>query len=248
VFGLIVGVFGFWASIIPILALGLGALILGVMILFLPESTATRVDRLATASGLPALLNIEAMMVDLDASARGIYIPTTGFGVAPKVLVPLSDSVMASLSKARLARSGRVFVTLGTGMYDRGILLYPPGGEILQALESCLQLDLGTIGFDELPEKMGFGFETLGISKRGISIELEEPKVRFQMNLTSLIDLEERLRLLAPRVIEQVGSPLTSAVAATVAKTTGRFVRLMDSNVNQSTLSGTLELLETAPK
>ena len=249
VFGAIISVFGFLVGLVPIAALGLGSLILGVMILLLPESMSAKASRLATIFSLPALLDIEALIVDLDANSRGVYIPVTGFGVEPRVLVPLTDSALASLApfpKSRLSRSRRVFVTLGTGMYERGILLYPPGGEIVQALESCLQLDLGTLRLEELGDRMGFGFEMLGISRRVMAVRLDGSNVKFQMTLISLVDLEERLRTVAPRVIEQMGSPLTSAVAASVAKVTGKFVRVLNSNLKGSNLTGTLELMETA--
>ncbi|MFI5449892.1 MAG: zinc-ribbon domain-containing protein, partial [Candidatus Bathyarchaeia archaeon] len=45
--GSVIGVFGFLAEIVPLLALGLGAILLGVMVLFLPESASLRLDRVA---------------------------------------------------------------------------------------------------------------------------------------------------------------------------------------------------------
>jgi len=234
---------------VPILALGLGGLILGAMTLLIPESMSAKAGRFATFSSLPALLNIEALIVDLDVSSRGIYIPTSGFGIIPKVLVPLNDSVLDTLTpfpKSKLSRSRRFFVTLGTGMFERGILLYSPGEEIVQAVESCLQLDVGTIKFSELADRIGFVFEMLGISRRGLSLELEGSTIQFKMDLMSLVDLEERLRAVTPRLVEQIGSPMTSAVAATVAKVTGKFVRLHDSSVTGSVLTGSLELLENS--
>ena len=234
-------------GVIPITALGLGALVLGVMILLLPESLSAKAERLATVFSLPALLDIEALIVDLDAASRGIYIPSTGFASAPKVLVPLRDSAIAALStfpRSRLTRSRRVFLALGTGLYERGILLYSPGGEIVQALESSLQLDLRTVKLDELADRIGFGFEMLGLSKRTVSVKQEDSIIRFQLNLMSLVDLENRLRSEAPRLVEQIGSPITSAFAAIVAKVTGKFVRLLSSTLDGSTLSGVLELVE----
>jgi hypothetical protein len=196
---------------------------------------------------MPALLDIEALIVDLDASSRGIYVPTTGFGAVPKVFVPLRDSALTALAlfpRSKLSRSRRVFVTLGTGFYERGILLYAPGGELVQALESCLQLDLGTIKLDDLAGRIGFGFEMLGISKREVLVRQEASTVKFEMNSVSLVELEQRLRAEAPRLIEQIGSPLTSAIAAAVAKVTGKSVRVLSTTVTGSSLAGSLELLE----
>ena len=247
VLGALIGFFGFLIGIVPIMALGLGSLVLAVMILFLPESMSVKAGRMATVSSLPALMDIEALIVDLDASSHGIYIPAAGFGTVPKVLVPLRDSALAALAtfpRPRLSRSRRVFVTLGTGLYERGILLYAPGAEIVQALESCLQLDLGTVKLDDLAGRIGFGLEMLGISKREVLLRVEESTVKFELNLLQLVDLEERLRSEAPRLVEQIGSPLTSAVAAAVAKVTGKFVRVLSSTLFGSSLAGSLEILE----
>jgi hypothetical protein len=107
-----------------------------------------------------------------------------------------------------------------------------------------LQLDLGSIKLDDLAGRLGYGFEMLGISKRDVLLRLEESTVKFQLTLVALADLEERLRSETPRLVEQIGSPLTSAVAAAVAKTTGKFVRVLNSTIVGSSLVGSLELLE----
>ena len=248
VLGSILTVFGFLLGVVPVTASGLGALILGVMLVFLPESTSVRAGRVAILVSLPPLLEIEAFLKDLDVGSRGIYIPVAGFGAVPKVLVPLKDSTSAAYPPTNLARSNRVFITLGRNPNERGILLYAPGGEIVSALENCLQLDLATVKLDDLAGRMGYGFDMLGISKRTVAVEVEKTGVSVQMALVSLADLEQRLRAEAPRLVEQVGSPLTSAVAAAVSKVTGKYVRVDNSTVDRSNLSITLTLSEDVPK
>ena len=88
----------------------------------------------------------------------------------------------------------------------------------------------------------------LGISKRTVAIQVEKTAVRVQMNLVSLADLEQRLRAEAPRLVEQVGSPLTSAVAAAVSKVTGKYVRVNNSTLDRSSLSIILTLSEDVAK
>jgi len=248
VLGTLLSVFGYLIGIVPVMALGLGALILGVMLVFLPEPMSSKAGTLAILCSLPSFLDLEAFLQDLDIAPRGIYIPVAGFGAVPKVLIPMTDSAPSISPPPKLARSNRVFITLGRNTNQRGILLRPPGAEIISALENLLQLDLSTIKLDELSGRMGFAFEMLGISKRTVGVQMEETAVRVQMSLVSLVDLEERLRSEAPRLVEQVGSPLTSAIAGAVSKVTGKYVRLSDSSINGSNLIVTLELLADVSK
>jgi len=241
-------VFGYFIGIVPVLVMGLGALILGLMLVFLPEPMSSKAGMLAILCSLPSLLDLESLLEDLDIAPRGIYIPVAGFGAVPKVLIPIAESALSVSPPSRLARSGRVFIALGRDTKQRGILLRPPGAEIISALENHLQLDLSTIKLDELSARLGFAFEMLGISKRMVGVQVEETAVRVQMSLVSLVDLEERLRSEAPRLVEQIGSPLTSAIAGAISKVTGKYVRLNGSSINGSNLIVTLELLADVSK
>jgi len=238
VLGTAVTVVTYLEGIIPIVALGLGCILLGVMTLFIPESTSFRAGRLATLSSLPSLTAIDALIKDLDIWPRGIYIPAKGFGAVPRVLLPLSDAPFAI--PPGLARTSRVFVILGKNSNERGILLVPPGAEIVSALENCLQTDLSTIKLDDLEARLGFGLEILGISKRTVTVKVAERVATVQVGATSLVDLEEQLRAKAPRLVTQVGSPLISALAAVVSKASGKYVRIKDSTMDRSKLTVTL--------
>jgi hypothetical protein len=246
VLGVLVGVFGYLIGISPILALGLGALLLGVIILTLPEPTTSKTDRLIILSSLPSLLDIDALLEDLDIESRGIYIPISGFGAVPKVLLPIKESTPPLLPPVRLTRSHRVFLTLGRNQNERGILLNPPGGEIVRALENFLQVDLSTMKLEEFATRIGFGLETLNISTRTVDVQVDGTAIRVSLQSISTTDLEERLRSEAPRLVAQIGSPATSAIAAAISKVTGKHVRINDSNFDGSRLTVALEVLEGA--
>ena len=241
--GALVGSFGFLIGVVPLLALGLAALFLGVMVVFLPESTAFRIDRLASLSSLPSIMNMEALMEDLDLTAHGIYIPNSGLAAIPKVFIPIIESALTPNPPLNLVTTNRVFVTVGMTPNDRGILLNPPGGEILVALENCLQLDLATIQRNDLAGKLTQGFRLLEISKHA-TVQDTADGIDVEMELTALIELEKRLRSVAPRLVEQVGTPLTSAVASAVSKATGKYVTIKASSLKDSKISLHLTLNE----
>ena len=143
ILGAFLTVFGFLVGIVPVVASGLGALILGVMLVFLPESISVRAGRIAILTSLPPLLEIEALLKDLDVGSRGIYVPVSGFGEVPKVLIPLKESASVTYPPTNLARSNRVFITLGRNPNERGILLYARGERSFQHLRIACNLTLG---------------------------------------------------------------------------------------------------------
>jgi hypothetical protein len=147
----------------------------------------------------------------------------------------------------RFAHSNRVFISVGASPRDRGILLNPPGGAILTALESCLQLDLSTIQATDLEARLNFGFEVLGISKK-TTVHGGEDDLTVELQLTSLLELEKRLRSNAPRIVKQIGTPLTSAVASALSKAKSKYVKLADSTLQNSRLAIHLTLLQVEPK
>lgn len=243
--GLLSG-FGYLMGIIPLLALGLGALFLAVMILFLPESPSFRANRLATMSSMPSMMNLEALIEDLDVSARGIYIPVTGFGLIPKVFVPMVESEPVLLPSLQLAASNRIFVTVGSNPRDRGMLLLPPGGDILSAIENSMQIDLAAVQGDDLEHRLALALDVLGLSRK-TTVRSEKDSVNVEMDLTAFLEVEEKLRATAPRLVQQIGTPLTSAIASAISKASGKYVRLNSSTLNDSKMSVHLKLLGGKP-
>jgi hypothetical protein len=223
VIGAIIGFLSYLMGIVPMLAFGLASFLIGILVLYLPERRASIAARLATESSLPSLLNIENLLEDLDLDERGIYIPASGLGVCPRVFVPLADTEATRQPPVGLVSSRRIFVTVGKNPEDRGVLLDAPGGQILVALEQSLRTDLSKMKLDELGAAFNSGFKALGIAKSA-NLETDNTSVKIQMELTALIDLETRLRNIAPRLVAQVGTPATSAVAAAVSKTAGKYV------------------------
>jgi len=245
--GATVGIFSFLNNMIPLIAFGLGTFFLGIMIIFLPESASFKSDRTALLCSLSSLMNLEALIEDLDINSHGIYIPTTGFGTVPKVVVPIIELDTPPLTLMRFAHSNRVFVSVGANPRDRGILLNPPGGTIMTALESSLQLDLSTIQAADLEARLNFGFEVLGISKK-TALRGGEDELTVELQLTSLLELEKKLRTNAPRMVKQIGTPLTSAVASALSKAKKSYVKVADSTLQNSRLAIHLTLLQVEPK
>lgn len=229
--------------IVPMIAFGFASFLIGIMVLWLPDSGSIS-SGLVTDSTLPSLLNIENLLQDLDLDERGIYIPASGLGVSPKVFVPLALTPETKKPPLGLIQSRRIFITVGPKPEDRGVLLDTPGGEILSTIERSLRIDFSKIPPEDLASHLDSGFRSLGIARIS-SLAQEHDRVKIQVELKDLVYLESRLRNLAPRFSDHIGSPVVSALAAAVSKTTGKYVRIRSAvlDIHNKKISVTLELI-----
>lgn len=241
--GALVGTLSYLMGIVPMVAFGLASFIIGIMILFLDSGSIA--SSIATDSSLPLLLNIENLLEDLDVDEKGIYIPYSGLGVSPKVFVPLAITAATKKPPLGLIQSRRIFVTVGNGPEDRGLLLEAPGSGILVAMERSLRVDLAKIQLDDLRDHLDSGFKALGIAKIG-SVELGEADIRIKIELSAPIDLEAKLMTLAPLLSTRIGTPLASATAAAISKTTKKYVTITSAVLDLSNREMRMHLSLTA--
>jgi hypothetical protein len=148
------------------------------------------------------------------------------------VFVPLIVTPATKKPPVGLSSSRRIFVTVGKNPEDRGILLDAPGSQILSALERSLRIDLAKVQLDSLEHDLNSGFEALGIAKV-VRLERENDSAHVEMALTGLVELEAKLRNLAPRLTAQVGTPVASAVAGALSKATGKYVTVKTAVLDQ---------------
>ncbi len=211
-------------GIVPMLALGLACFLIGTMALYLPGSTSVP-STIVTDSTLPSLLNIEKLLQDLDLDERGIYIPTSGPGVAPRVFVPLALTPSTKRPPLGLAHSRRIFVTVGKNPEDRGVLLDAPGSGILSSMERSLHLDFARVSLNDLGSELDSGFRALGIAELKNFTQQDE-NVSIEIEVTKMLELEGKLMSLAPRLSEHVGTPIVSALAAALSKASAKYVKM----------------------
>jgi hypothetical protein len=244
-FGGITAAISLYIGVTPMLALGLGSLLIGIMTIYLPEPTHTFVERLAGDSGIPALLNIENLLDDLSLNEKGVYIPTTGLGVCPKVFVPLTQGPLIRKPPLNLNNSRRVFITLNESTQAEGILLEAPGRNLLSELETALKIDFSKVEITELHDKLESGLKLLEISKSIVLAMQGDLTVTFQIQLTTFGDLEVKLSRLTPSLLDLLGTPVPSAIAAAVSKSTRQYVTFSRVSINPTDkkITGALQLV-----
>jgi hypothetical protein len=233
-------------AVTPVLVLGLASTLLGVMTLFLREPVQKSVERLASELGIPALLNIENLLDDLSLNEKGVYIPTTGLAVCPKVFVPLTRTHSNRRPPRNLNNSHKVFVILNEKTGEGGLLLEPPGRNLLSDLELTAKLDMSKVDISNLGDKLESNFKLHEISKSLALERRDEQTVTFQTELNSVSNLEMKLASLAPRVADQVGTIVSSAIAAAVSKSTNSYVAFRNVSISPAdkTITAVLELFQ----
>ena len=77
------------------------------------------------------------------------------------------------------------------------------------------------------------GFQALRLG-RNLSLKRQDDTVTVSVDLLSLLDLETKLRAVAPRLVSQVGGPVESAMAAAVANVTRSYVVIKQAEFNPS--------------
>ena len=228
--GGILGVLSYLMGIVPMLAFGLACFLIGIMALYLQDSK-TVAEAIAADSSVSSFLNLENLMRELDLEEKGIYIPVAGFGVSPKVFIPMTLTPATVKPPLGLNHSRRIFVTVGRNPEDRGVLLEAPGNRILSAIEASLGHDLSKAERETLQTDLDSALRAIGVAKL-TSLEQEDSELNAELVMSALLDFETKLRNLAPRFSTHVGTPVASALAASVSKATGSYTSITDATLD----------------
>lgn len=111
-------------SSVPLTALGLACVILGSTLLMVPGSAVPAREVRAMMEG--CLVNVEALLEELDARGKAVYMPPTDGRVYAFVPFPENANV-GELDPGSVPR--RVFTEAG-GV--RGVTIFPPGSEVVR--------------------------------------------------------------------------------------------------------------------
>lgn len=245
-FGGLTAVASLVVRLTPTLALGLSCLLIGIMTLYLPEPTERLAERLASDSSIPLMLNLENLLNDLAMNEKGVYVPVSGLGVCPKVFVPLTKTGRSRKPPRNLNDSRRVFITLDEKTREGGLLLEAPGRNLLSELELIMSTDFSKSEIGALRDKLEQGLKILEISRSVMLEKRGDRTFAVETELDTLGELEAKLFKLTPRVADQIGTPVVSAIAAAVSKSTGQYIMLKDLSMNPANrkITTTLEAVE----
>lgn len=220
-------IFFFIVNSVPLTALALSSVLLGVVSLALAKSlpeTPPQVARLLLETGLE---NLAGLIEELGVDAKAIYLPSSLAGGQPRGLIPLHADVRPEITRP-LPR--RMIVEFGPNPRDAGILVSTPGtavipllgtppGPTASELEAALVRVL--VGALDLAGSVQVTLEP------GIVI-VDVKDLRFETDDLSIY-----------RVI---GTPIASIAAAIVAEGIGRPVKIRSEERTDRQLIAQLEV------
>jgi hypothetical protein len=201
---------------LPLAALGISGVILGVVSLALGKS----LPRISPEASLVLLEagsdNIAALVEELGLRARAIYLPTSLTQGRPRGLIPLHGDPVQPLIQKRIEQ--RLIVQFGPGSDDYGVLVATPGspalglvevteGNSTEDLEDALSALLA--GALDLADAV-----RVGRSSEKIVIEVARPALPLRSHPAYTV----------------LGSPIASIIATVTAESLGRPVSVVSES------------------
>jgi hypothetical protein len=204
---------------------GFAACLVGLLLEYLPFIPTVSPELIGGAL-MPMMMNLEALFKKLHVSVHATYIgPGAGRALASsyRIFVPLS-------SDAELQWSGITDeILIGSDDYRElgGLLLDPPGSNLLAILERESTQDMGSLKLSDLQEALEVGIVRSLELASSLRLSFEGSKVHVLVEGDALWNFTRELAEKAPSVCERVGCPLCSLVACALAKCSHSPVRFL---------------------
>ncbi len=211
---------------------GISVIVLSFMLYFLSPTKYLR-SEVVDAISLSNTLNVSKMLSSLFIESKGVYMPATDTGVM-KVFIPISANVNPDIGTLRPGND--TFGVSSGGV--KGIALAPPGYGLFRYAQS--------IGAAFTPE--GLENEIKDVMENGLelasSVTVRQDEGRIVVTMKGVVDrgMCASIRAESPRVCEQTGCPICSAVCCMIVSGTGRQVRTEKVNADNNTVTVTYEL------
>ena len=237
------GLVGFGVTIIlrvpSIAGLGLGAFLVGALLAYLPAGHVVTVEMMREAF-MPSMTNLEALLRGFGVNASATYIPPNDKEPF-RVFVPLPRDA-TRLSQEQSAQ--KIVGTYGGNHETNGLLLEPPGANLLAMLERECDQDIAAQELKDLEEVLGSAMvESLELGS-SVRLSFEDAKVHFILKGDVLWDFTQNLAEKAPILCERVGCPICSLAACALAKCSHSDVRFLEAKHLDRTHRASFELLK----
>jgi len=220
-------VFYLVAASIPLTALALSSVLLGVIALLLDRSLPHVPPRAAEALLAAGLENLAALLEELGVGTAAVYIPSALAGGRPRALIPLHGSPPPRLERALDAR---LIVEFGSGPEDVGILVATPGS----AVAGLLEAPPGPASSELEAALTRILVGALDVA-RSVQVAQEGGTVTVRIG-------GGRLDRGASRTDRVLGSPVASVAATVVAEGLGRPVSVAAESRSDGTVVVSLEV------
>lgn len=212
----------------PLTALGTSAVILSLVCFGLERATPHPYSALTRLSLQTAQENTAALVEELGARAKAIYLPSSMTNDKPLALIPLGDP--PDWSRLRRLPPRRLLVHYGPNPHDTGLLISTLGSDLKNLLADVQELGPDTI--EESLQHVLIG-KLNAVQSLSFSLDEEGDNVRVKLQGVEF--------LLSEYYYEKaVGSPLASIIASLTAEALNRPVIIASEQHHNADL--TIEL------
>jgi hypothetical protein len=182
-------------------------------------------------------LNIKGKGIYVPPYPKEVYLPQHLEGLKETIIFLSQDANQIAPSIEEIASSK--FITKN----PRGVILIPPGSSFLDQIEKTLRTDITKMNLEDLCTTL----PQLILENFQLAKEIEMKTENNQIHLKTTDSIYKNLyRQDNLKSVQLLGDPLTSAVACTIAKATGKQVTIQNINVSPDTqtIETTFQLAE----
>jgi hypothetical protein len=188
----------------------------------------------------------DRIIKDLNIKGKGIYVPPYPKEVyLPQHLIGLKETIFFLSQDANQAAPS--IEEMATGKFvtknPKGVILIPPGSSFMDQIEKLLRTDITKMNLEDLCTTL----PQLILENFQLAKEIEMKTENNQIHLKTVDSIYKNLyRQDNLRSVQLLGDPLTSTVACTIARATGKQVTIQNINVSPDTqtIETTFQLAE----
>ncbi len=223
---------------------GLGLTFWGALFYLVRPVTYVRGNLLSTTAAT-LYQTIDRIIKDLDIRGKAIYVPPYSREAnLPQRLKGLKETVVF-LPKDTDQVSPPI-EEMATGKFmtknPRGIIIIPPGSGYLDQIEKLFRTDITKMTLEDLCTTL----PQIVLENFQLAKDIEMKTENNQIHLKTTDSIYRNLYDEDLKTVKLLGDPLTSAIACTVAKTTGKQLTIETINItpDSQTLEATFQLIE----
>jgi len=207
--------------------IGLGLTFWGIILNYIQNEQYIK-ENILSPTILATLSTLNQIMEELDYKGKAIYLP-------PKYLKNLEENkaYIPKNEEEKLPSPERIQEKQNLLFLEnpKGILLTPPGSELTKLFEKTLGTNFTRVDLKYVELNMPKLFiENLEIAQN-LEIKTENNKIHVKIENTNFQELTEETKKLST-LYNSLGCPLTSAIASTLAKATGKPITIEKQQTN----------------
>lgn len=190
---------------IPIIALGISLIVIGIICLTLGKTRPKISPELSNLLMDIGIENLGSLLEELGLKARGMYLPSSLCGGKPRAIIPLRHDQQYPIIRKPLQQ--RLVVSFGEDPEDIGILVTTTGSNILDTLEKKPGAS---------PEEIAIALTTLLVGTLdiagGVKISMGDNRAIVRISHPRLKEISNSW------AVQSLGSPAASIAASIVAE------------------------------